>query len=60
MPDQRFYRGQIHSNHKFGLPTPRTSREAFGMQTEWHRDPDKWVFAVVMVCFAIGLFVVGF
>ena len=60
MPDQRFYRSQIHSNHKFGLPTPRTSREAFGMDLERRNDADYAVAIVVMVCFVLGLIVVGF
>lgn len=60
MPDQRFYRGHIHSNHKFGLPTPRTSREAFGLEDEQKSAADFAVAIVVLVCFIIALFVVGF
>lgn len=38
-----FHIGGIHSNYKFGLPTPRTSRQAFGSELETPRPADSWV-----------------
>ena len=52
-----FHIGGIHSNYKFGLPTPRTSRQAFGSETETSRPEDNWVGWVVLVCVVIGFVV---
>ena len=60
MPDQSFYRGQIHSNHKFGLPTHRTYRQAYGHDMGQDRPADRWVFWVTVVCFSTALLLVGF
>jgi hypothetical protein len=54
---QDFYRGQIHSNHKFGLPGPRTSRQAFGHDISWETHRDHAVFWAVVLCVAVGFLV---
>lgn len=53
-----FHIGGIHSNYKFGLPTPRTSRQAFGSELKTPRSADSWALWVVLACVVVG-FVVG-
>jgi hypothetical protein len=49
--------GGVHSNFKFGIPAPRTGRQAFGHDVSFRSSKDGLVFVVVMLCFAIGLLV---
>lgn len=60
MRKHSFHIGGIHSNYKFGLPTPRTSRQAFGSDFDRNQAADHLVFVVVLVCSAVGLLIVGF
>lgn len=57
MRKHSFHIGGIHSNYKFGVPTPRTSRQAFGSEMETSRPEDNWVGWVVLVCVVIGFVV---
>lgn len=62
MADQKFHIGGIHSNYKFGKPTPRTFRQAFGEEfdgefDETKRSMDGLVLAFTLACFVIGLVV---
>lgn len=60
MANQNFHLGGIHSNYKFGKPTPRTSRQAFSEEfDETKRGMDGLVLAFALVCFLIGLAVVS-
>lgn len=52
--------GGVHSNYKFGKPSPRTSRQAFGTDFDEHcRSADAYVLAIVALCSVVGLVLVS-
>lgn len=55
--NQKFWIGQMHSNHKF-QPTPRTFRQAFGHS--WKHEPHHltpWVALLAAACLLFVTFI---